>query len=194
MMMASNISIRPPCTNPCEGAYYFTPGIKGSKADLTKILLVANRADDRICQLGLFNHSHLAALLKSKTGRALQEILAEAGMSFEDVYFTNAFKCLLPGNKDPSRQEYKNCAGVLESQVLEFQPRKIVAFGRMAYESMFPEAAEKTGFENNVGSIIPYRGDAGCPTLISQHPSKLISIISKTRYEHYAVIANFLRH
>ncbi len=66
---------KPYCVPPCNGAFNYSIGMKGNHADKTRIMFVQNRADSRILQMDLFNHSHEAALLKSKTGITLVEML-----------------------------------------------------------------------------------------------------------------------
>lgn len=180
---------KPPCPNPCKGAFSYSDGIKGKNADITKILFVGNRADSRILQTSLFNNNYEEALLKSQTGKIINEILGFCKLTFDDIYFTNLFKCLLLDSKAPSKEEYQNCVSQLEIQVNKFKPKGIVAFGGKVYEFLFPKYANKINFENLIWYSPEYNR---VPTLISNHPCKLGTIISKTKDLHYQVIACFL--
>ncbi len=188
--MAFKAKSKPPCPNPCKGAYAYSPGIRGGNSDLTKILFVANRADRRILQQSLFNNNYEEALLKSQTGKIINEILDFCKLTFDDIYFTNLLKCLLLNDRAPTKKEYQNCVSQLEIQVNKFKPKGIVAFGGKVYEFMFPNYANQINFENTIWSILEYNR---VPTLISNHPCKLGSIISKTKEVHYQVIARFLK-
>ncbi len=187
--MAFKAKSKPPCPDPCKGAFSYSDGIKGRNADITKILFVANRADRRILQQSLFSDSYKETLLKSQTGKIINEILGFCKLTFDDIYFTNLFKCLLLDSRAPSKEEYQNCVSQLEKQVLDFKPKGIVAFGGKVYEFLFPIYVKKINFENIIWYSPEYNR---VPTLISNHPCKLGTIISKTKEAHYQVIARFL--
>lgn len=180
----------PTCGNPCKGAFSHSMGIKGRNADSSGILFVLNRADSRLLQESLFNNTHLEAIMKSSTGKALKEILDYCRLSFDDVYITNLFKCLLPGDRIPTKKQYQSCVKLLDAQIADFEPQRIVAFGSKVYEFMFPEYAAKNNFEVLVMKALDFHG---IPTFISNHPCKLNSIISKTRGSHYKAIDEFLK-
>jgi uracil-DNA glycosylase family 4 len=184
-----NMTTHPPCDNPCKDAFSYSQGIKGVNADLAGILFVLNRADSRLLQQSLFNNAHLEAIIKTPTGKALDEILRYCNLSFDDVYITNLFKCLLPGDRSPRRNEYRNCTRLLEQQVDDFKPRRIVAFGNMAYAFMFPGLAAEYRFETRVGQAFAFHD---IPTLISHHPSKLVYFPSENKRWSYEKIKEFL--
>ncbi len=181
------MTAQPLCDNPCKGAFSYSHGIKGRNAD--KILFVLNRADSRLLQQSLFNNTHLEALIKSPTGKAFREIVDYCNLSFDDIYITNLFKCLLLGDRTPAKKEYERCAKVLEEQVRDFAPLRIIAFGSRVYESMFPMESASKNFEKMVSEVLYYQNT---PTLVSNHPCKLCSIISKTKEKHYRIIEEFL--
>lgn len=158
-------------------------------ADAKGILFLLNRADSRLLQQSLFNNTHLEAIVKTPTGKILREIVDYCNLSFDDVYITNLFKCLLPGDKEPKRKQYQSCVRLLDVQIADFEPQKIVAFGSKVYEFMFPAYAAENNFEATVLKVLDFQG---IPTLISNHPCKLGSIISKTREKHYDAIDKFL--
>lgn len=174
----------PTCSNPCEGAYAYNEGLKGTDADITKLLLVMHRSDSRALRPSLFDDYQIA-LMESQTGKTLAQILRFSNLSWEDIYLTNVFKCILP-NRDPSREEYRKCAEVLEEQVLEFNPTKLVCFGHIAYPVMF---SDFYGFGEAVGQTHHYNGIS---TLVSYHPGKLWRFPPEQRTKHYENIADFL--
>jgi uracil-DNA glycosylase family 4 len=176
------------CTS-CREAYGYSDGIKGNNYDLKRIMLVMNRPDRRILTKTFFN-DHDIALARSQTGKILVEILREAELGFEDVYITNTFKCLLPGDREPTRKEYENCAKVLEEQMHEFGPRKIIAFGYRTYESMFQEMASQFDFDIMTGATSKYKG---IDTLISHHPGMIWKYPHEKRKEIYEAIKEFIK-
>jgi uracil-DNA glycosylase family 4 len=151
-------------------------------------MFIANRADDRILEPTLFGKlGHEQALHESESGRALHHILKEVNLSFDDIYFTNVFKCLLPGNREPTKQEYKICSEVLEAQVQELKPRVIVCCGRRAYESIFPDMAEIHDFDEALNQL--FLAYSLIPTLITYHLSR----IERMQIDYRRKIHNFIR-
>lgn len=92
-------------------------------------------------------------------------------MNFDDIYFTNVFKCLLPNNREPTKQEYQSCSRVLEQQVKELNPKAIVCCGRKAYESVFSDMAELYDFEQAINQTL--QAYSLVPTLITYHLSRI---------------------
>ena len=65
-------------------------------------------------------------------GKLLGELLAEVGMSREDVFIANVLKCRPPGNRDPLPAEIENCSDYLMRQVELIEPRVICTLGNFA--------------------------------------------------------------
>ncbi|MBW3608355.1 MAG: uracil-DNA glycosylase [Actinobacteria bacterium] len=65
-------------------------------------------------------------------GKLLGQLLAEVGLSREDVFICNTLKCRPPGNRDPLPGEIENCAGYLMRQVELIQPRVICTLGNFS--------------------------------------------------------------
>jgi len=162
----------------CKEAFNLNHGLKGDKADKTKLMLVLHRADNRIHE---YLEGYWGALMNSATGITLDKMLKRADLDFQDVYLTNFFKCLLPRDRHPTKEEYLNCSGILESQVRGFLPSGIVLFGNEAYRHVFPESARKTRI-NQADSELDYRG---VPTLVSMHPSQVWKKLNPELQEPY---------
>jgi DNA polymerase len=65
------------------------------------------------------------------SGRFLNELLAQAGVTREDVWITNVVKCRPPGNRDPQMDEIETCTtNYLENQIKIVNPSIIVTLGR----------------------------------------------------------------
>jgi len=67
-----------------------------------------------------------------KSGKLLNEILEEAGLSREEVYITNIVKCRPPGNRNPEPEEVDACFPHLHAQIELIKPTVIIALGAFA--------------------------------------------------------------
>ena len=74
-------------------------------------------------------------------GRFLEELLANIGLSREEVYICNVIKCRPPGNRDPLPDEIEACKPFLDRQIELIQPRLIVTLGRHSMARYFPNAS-----------------------------------------------------
>ncbi len=61
-------------------------------------------------------------------GRLLRELLEQSSWDLEDVYFTNAIKCALLGEK-PRDSYWKRCKGHFRNELERVKPKAIVSFG-----------------------------------------------------------------
>lgn len=67
-----------------------------------------------------------------KSGELLDKMLAEAGMTRDEIYLTNIVKCHPPGNRDPQINEQEACIPYLKYETLLLRPKIIVCLGRIA--------------------------------------------------------------
>jgi uracil-DNA glycosylase len=65
-------------------------------------------------------------------GKFLDELLAEAGLTRDEVFITNVVKCRPPGNRDPQIDELDACKPYLERQIAAINPDVIVTLGRIS--------------------------------------------------------------
>jgi uracil-DNA glycosylase family 4 len=171
----------------CSEASNFNYCLKGERADAIKFLFVLHRADRRIHE---YFEGYWGALKNSATGIILDDILKEAELDFDDILLTNFFKCLLPEDRRPSKQEYFNCLTLFQQQVQEFNPRAIVIFGNRPYQCTFPkrsklikitELKEELNYEER-------------PCLVSMHPSQIWKKLSpELKGPYIRRVANFLK-
>lgn len=74
-------------------------------------------------------------------GKFLEELLANIGMSREQVFITNVVKCRPPGNRDPKPEEVSTCtSNYLERQIQAINPKVIVTLGRFSMGYFLPNA------------------------------------------------------
>jgi len=74
------------------------------------------------------------------SGKFLDQLLAQAGVTREDVFIANVVKCRPPGNRDPLPEELDACDTYLEAQINAINPSIIVTLGRFSMNKFFPDA------------------------------------------------------
>lgn len=65
-------------------------------------------------------------------GKNLDKLLAEVGLSLNDVYITNILKCRPPENRGPLPDEIKAHKPWLIKQINEIKPKVVCSFGNYA--------------------------------------------------------------
>jgi DNA polymerase len=75
-----------------------------------------------------------------QAGKLLEQLLAEIGLTRDDVWIANVVKCRPPGNRDPMPEEIAACSEYLERQIALLQPKIIATLGRYSMEKFFPGA------------------------------------------------------
>lgn len=75
------------------------------------------------------------------SGKFLDQLLAQAGVTRAEVWITNVVKCRPPGNRDPKLDEIETCTtNYLENQIKIVNPSIIVTLGRHSMSRFFPDA------------------------------------------------------
>lgn len=105
-------------------------------------------------------------------GRILNECLAVAGYSREELYISNAVKCRPPGNRTPSVQESSACFAYLAEEIDQIQPKVILCLGGAALKSL----TGKDGIAGNRGRLVAPKpnvriGDA--KIFVTYHPAAI---------------------
>ncbi len=67
-----------------------------------------------------------------RAGQLLNQLLAEVGMSREDVFIANVLKSRPPGNRDPLPAEIEACRPYLFEQVRIIEPKVVCTLGNFA--------------------------------------------------------------
>jgi DNA polymerase len=65
-------------------------------------------------------------------GQLLGKLLAEIGLSRDEVYIANVLKCRPPGNRDPQPEEIAACESHLFRQIELIRPRVVATLGNFA--------------------------------------------------------------
>jgi DNA polymerase len=71
------------------------------------------------------------------SGKFLDQLLAQAGVTRADVFIANVVKCRPPDNRDPSVDELAACDTYLEEQIRTINPSIIVTLGRISMGKFF---------------------------------------------------------
>jgi DNA polymerase len=67
-----------------------------------------------------------------RSGRYLDGVLEDSGLTRKSLFITGSVKCHPPGNRDPKEVELVTCRPFLERQIEAISPRVIVLMGRIA--------------------------------------------------------------
>lgn len=92
-------------------------------------------------------------------GKLLDEMLARAGLSRDEVFITNVIKHRPPGNRDPMPDEIEACGLYLQRQIAEIKPILIVTLGRFSMATFFGPQARITQMHGRLrawGDIAAY--------------------------------------
>jgi uracil-DNA glycosylase family 4 len=71
------------------------------------------------------------------SGKFLDQLLAQAELTREDVFICNVVKCRPPSNRDPHPDELAACDKYLEKQIETINPSIIVTLGRISMGKFF---------------------------------------------------------
>jgi len=74
------------------------------------------------------------------SGKFLDQLLTQAGVTRSEVFIANVVKCRPPGNRDPLPEELSACDTYLEAQIEAINPSIIVTLGRFSMNKFIPGA------------------------------------------------------
>lgn len=74
------------------------------------------------------------------SGKFLDQLLAQAGVTRAEVFIANVVKCRPPGNRDPLPEELAACDPYLEAQIKAINPSIVVTLGRFSMNKFIPGA------------------------------------------------------
>lgn len=106
---------------PCETAIQMVPGEGSADAE---VMLVGEAPGAREDEQG--------RPFVGRSGKLLDELLAEAGLDRARVYITNVVKARPPRNRDPRADEVAHWMPWLQRQLALVQPRLVIPLGRHA--------------------------------------------------------------
>lgn len=92
----------------------------------------------------------------------MKSLLNYCRLGWEDIFWTNLFKCVFDENKVPTKKEYKLCLeNQLNIQIESLKPKLIVALGSQVYETLFPRLSKHFNHNDFIGDISFYK-DTKC--------------------------------
>jgi len=109
------------------------------------------------------------------SGKFLDQLLEQAGVTRADVWITNVVKCRPPGNRAPMPDEAATCKPFLEREIAIVQPAVIVVLGNTAMKNLLDT---REGITRMRGRFLDYKGIKVMPTF---HPAYLLRDPSKKR-------------
>ncbi len=80
-----------------------------------------------------------------RAGKLLDELLAEVGLSRDEVFITNVLKSRPPGNRDPQPDEIEACRPYLDHQIELIEPKVICTLGNFATKLLTRSSRGITG-------------------------------------------------
>lgn len=101
------------------------------------------------------------------SGRKLNQLLEQVGISRDEIYITNVIKCRPPKNRKPLPAEILNCRPYLERQIELIQPGLVCALGGVAAQWLVGKSQSLSRLR---GTVHDYRG---IPFICTYHPSYL---------------------
>jgi len=103
-----------------------------------------------------------------KSGKLLDKILDAIELDRESVFISNIVKCRPPGNRNPRKEEIKECIGYLKKEIKIVDPDIIVALGLTATKALLETEGRLKDFRNQRHE---YQNRMLIPTY---HPSALL--------------------
>ncbi|MBU3671850.1 MAG: uracil-DNA glycosylase [Sinobacteraceae bacterium] len=110
-------------------------------------------------------------------GQLLNAMLAAIGLARESVFIANVLKCRPPGNRDPSPAEIAECLPYLHQQIRQVKPRLILAFGRVAAQSLLGTDQPLGALRGSVHAAAPLN----TPVVVTYHPAYLLRTPAEKR-------------
>jgi uracil-DNA glycosylase family 4 len=97
-----------------------------------------------------------------RSGAALEELLARAGMSRDDVFITNAVLCnpqdARGRNTEPTAAELRACRDHLQKTIAVVDPPLVVALGRTAHAALCKLDTHAMPWEEALGTTRAWNG------------------------------------
>jgi len=114
-------------------------------------------------------------------GHLLDRLLAQVGLTRDEVYITNVVACRPPRNREPEVDEILACLPRLEGQITTINPRVLIALGKQAIETLTCQFGTVSGFLTLPGLVWKPRGvqhrTPPIPVVPMYHPSYFLRLI-----------------
>jgi uracil-DNA glycosylase family 4 len=117
-----------------------------------------------------FNEDQKGEPFVGAAGKLLNDLLASAGLSRDQIYIANVIKCRPPNNRDPEPGESVTCTPYLTQQIELVRPRVLLAVGRIAAQWLLQT---DTPIGKLRGRVVSY-GARNTPLVVTYHPAYLL--------------------
>jgi len=71
-----------------------------------------------------------------RSGQILNSLLADIGLSRDEVYITNTILCRPPDNRNPNSEELQNCRPRLDEHIKLLNPKVVITLGNFSTKYM----------------------------------------------------------
>lgn len=83
-----------------------------------------------------FNEDHKGEPFVGAAGKLLNDLLASANLSRDQIYIANVIKCRPPNNRDPEPDEVETCKPFLMQQIQMIRPKLVCTLGNWATQTL----------------------------------------------------------
>lgn len=83
-----------------------------------------------------FNEDQKGEPFVGAAGKLLNDLLASAGLSRDQIYIANVIKCRPPNNRDPELDEVETCKPFLLQQIQMIRPKLVCTLGNWATQTL----------------------------------------------------------
>ncbi|WP_455241334.1 uracil-DNA glycosylase [Petrachloros mirabilis] len=83
-----------------------------------------------------FNEDQKGEPFVGAAGKLLNDLLASAGLSRDQIYIANVIKCRPPNNRDPESDEVETCKPFLMQQIQMIRPKLVCTLGNWATQTL----------------------------------------------------------
>ncbi|WP_455379654.1 uracil-DNA glycosylase [Petrachloros mirabilis] len=83
-----------------------------------------------------FNEDQRGEPFVGSAGKLLNDLLASAGLSRDQIYIANVIKCRPPNNRDPEPDEVETCKPFLIQQIQTIKPKLVCTLGNWATQTL----------------------------------------------------------
>ncbi|MBQ7405272.1 MAG: uracil-DNA glycosylase [Candidatus Methanomethylophilaceae archaeon] len=105
-----------------------------------------------------------------RSGKILDGMMQDAGISRSDVLITNTVKCRPPGNRDPTPDEMHACRAFLESEIVG--AKLVIGLGKSACRDLMGFDGKMSEIVNRITTIRV--GEVDVRFLPTYHPAATI--------------------
>ncbi len=101
-----------------------------------------------------------------RAGRVLATMIRSADINVDDVFLTNAVRCLTPAIRKPRKDEWSACRKFLLEELGQVKPQVIIALGEVAAHTLYG----RTSLDSVLGQTL-VQEELGSPLIITYHPA-----------------------